>query len=184
MTCGTLVLWEDRRRRGSGKTYRKAVAHYYPGQPKESIPAKVLPHLVVCLGRIIATVEAVNEPEWGGTSPRLEITYKCAECGATTFPHLPDSETKLSAALTEWVAGGGVNNMATFRLHEQVVVNTGGEDTFGSIMDDRPTLPALQNCYRVAFPNGTSQWIDAKYLRPAAEDTKGASALPETPPTS
>jgi hypothetical protein len=53
-----------------------------------------------CGGNIIVTVEAVNEPYFGGTSASLEITYKCDKCGCTWYPELP-TEFSISKFLTK-----------------------------------------------------------------------------------
>jgi len=54
----------------------------------------------VCGGNIIVTVEAIDEPQWGGTSASLEITYKCDNCGCTWYPELP-TEFNFSEFLTK-----------------------------------------------------------------------------------
>lgn len=54
-----------------------------------------------------------------------------------------------------------------FHLWQHVIVQTGGEDEPGMVMDNRPPLHLL-DCVRVSFSNGTSQWIDTKYVAPAA----------------
>ena len=53
-----------------------------------------------CGGNIIVTVEAVNEPDWGGTHALLEITYKCDKCGCKWYPELP-TEYNISKFLTK-----------------------------------------------------------------------------------
>ena len=104
MKCRTRVLWRDARRKGNGEPYRKAVGHYYPGFPIDSIQHGTVGRLEVCEGRIVATVAAHDEPEWGGSRAVLEIAYKCDVCGATTFPDLPDSPEKLSEFVTRAIA--------------------------------------------------------------------------------
>ena len=38
-----------------------------------------------CQGKILVDIQAVDEPYFGGSSASLEITYKCNECGCTSF---------------------------------------------------------------------------------------------------
>jgi hypothetical protein len=60
--------------------------------------------LELCDGDIVATVKAVDEPDWGSTFARLEIVYQCNKCGCTAFNELPQSEEALSRWLTESIA--------------------------------------------------------------------------------
>jgi hypothetical protein len=67
----------------------------------------VLTEPQLCGGAITATVTAVDEPFFGGTSAELEISYGCNQCGALVLPYefqLPRTESELSIWLTRWVA--------------------------------------------------------------------------------
>jgi hypothetical protein len=104
MKCGTRVLYRDARRRGNGAPYRKAVRWYHSAFPETGIPDAEKPLLEICDGKIIATVAAVNEPDWGGTYANLEIAYKCETCGAQHFDHLPSNSDQLSKFVTDAIA--------------------------------------------------------------------------------
>ena len=67
-----------------------------------------------CGGNIIVTVEAVDEPYFGGTSSTLEITYKCDKCGCTWYPELP-TEYNLSKFLTKAFAEMPQKKLAELR---------------------------------------------------------------------
>lgn len=64
---------------------------------KSQIPPK---GATPCGGNIIVTIEAVNEPDWGGTFAALEITYKCDKCGCQSYPELP-TDLNISKFLTK-----------------------------------------------------------------------------------
>jgi hypothetical protein len=101
MTCNTRVLWQERKRRGSGAPYQKAVRWYHSGFAPEAIPEAERDQLVVCDGPVVATIAAVDEPDYGGTYAVLEIGYKCGKCGASVFPHLPQDAESLSRFVTD-----------------------------------------------------------------------------------
>lgn len=65
---------------GFRQHYEKQNSLNSPIPPEGAIP---------CGGNIKVTIEAVDEPEWGGTSASLEISYKCDKCGCTWYPELP-----------------------------------------------------------------------------------------------
>ncbi len=67
----------------------------------------VLTEPEICGGAITATVSAVDDPFFGGTSAELEISYVCSRCGTQILPYefkLPRTESDLSNWLTRWVA--------------------------------------------------------------------------------
>ena len=51
-----------------------------------------------CGGEITCTIEAEEEPVFGGTYPVLEVRYRCSNCKNTAYSNLPDAYT-----LGEWV---------------------------------------------------------------------------------
>jgi hypothetical protein len=61
--------------------------------------------------------------------------------------------------------------MPQFRLWDRVIVNTGGDDAPGIVMDDRPPRH-LRGCVLVAFENGTKQWMPTGTLRHSEADPK------------
>lgn len=106
MKCGTMVLWREARKRGSGEPYRKAVRWYHSGLTAGDPASGFIPEaewtlLERCDGPITATIQAREEPEWGGSYAALEIAYSCKKCGAKIFPHLPQDAESLSKFVTE-----------------------------------------------------------------------------------
>jgi hypothetical protein len=59
--------------------------------------------LEVCGGDIQASVLAVDEPYYGGSSASLEVNYRCDRCGQTKFDGLPDAYS-ISDFLTAVIA--------------------------------------------------------------------------------
>ena len=55
-----------------------------------------------CNGKIIATIKAIDEPYFGGSSAQLEITYKCNRCGSYWENGLPNIYN-ISELLTSYV---------------------------------------------------------------------------------
>lgn len=53
-----------------------------------------------CDGTVVATVEAEDEPYFGGRSAELRVQFKCDLCGNTDFPELPWNGATLSAWIT------------------------------------------------------------------------------------
>lgn len=104
MRCGAYVVYEERRRKGSGKPYMKKVK-CAPSWIAFVNPDGIPEGAERCDGNIIATVAAVDEPYMGGTSAKLEIEYKCDKCGETFYNELPEDAESLSTVLTQWVAG-------------------------------------------------------------------------------
>jgi len=117
MKCGALVRYVERKRKKKhgGFTTRLVVDRWislwnqkveewsfeniqrtHPDWRKEDF--------VECAGEIIATVEAVDEPDWGCSYASLEINYKCNKCGIQHFPELPHDSESLSKLVTEAIA--------------------------------------------------------------------------------
>jgi hypothetical protein len=119
MNCGAYVQDAVRHKKGSGDEVRyvKLIASAAQGAMTLRLYTShtMPPHLAAlhgaitematrrCDGRIVATVAAVDEPYFGGTSSILEVTYKCEACGNTHFPDLPTDGDAVSAALTAHV---------------------------------------------------------------------------------
>lgn len=101
MTCGTWVLYEERRRKGSGKLYRKATRFYHSEFPRTAIPDDQLKRLEICDGKIVATVDIEVDGGCGccGTTS-VRIAYRCEKCRAECFPHLPQNADALSTFVT------------------------------------------------------------------------------------
>lgn len=56
-----------------------------------------------CGGKIVASIQAIDEPYYGGHSATLEVEYKCQRCKNQHFPDLPSDSEGLSKWLTEVV---------------------------------------------------------------------------------
>jgi hypothetical protein len=72
-----------------------------------SIPAKKLEALNLyadngllqeCQGKIVGTIQAVEEPYYGGVSADLSVEFKCDTCGHSYYPNLP---TKYN--INDWI---------------------------------------------------------------------------------
>ena len=97
MRCNAIVVWEDRRKKGSGepiKTPRVLVGPPPALEPyKKHLPLRFeaytaalnTPGAAQCDGKIICSIEAVDELYYGGSSAALEVGYKCNKCGNTSF---------------------------------------------------------------------------------------------------
>lgn len=69
-------------------------------------PTPPRPDATLCGGAIEATISAVDEPYYGGSSARLDITYVCKRCKHTYHgPDLPTTSEELSALVTQHIAG-------------------------------------------------------------------------------
>lgn len=130
MNCGAFVVWEERRRRGSGKPYMK-VSRSWPSWVlfvNKEEAAKIPTDAVRCDGNIIATIQAVDEPYMGGHSAELEVTYKCDKCGANFFNELPmHTGGRISAELSAFVTAAIAalpeeyrNQQLQYKLDKQV----------------------------------------------------------------
>jgi len=99
MKCGTYVKWELK-----GKKKPKLVPTRYVSRYHREVEGwKVPEDYKLCDGKIIATVEAEDEPFFGGCSASLEITYKCDKCKMTAFSELPTDSKSLSEFLTRQI---------------------------------------------------------------------------------
>jgi hypothetical protein len=106
MKCDARVVEVERRKKGSGEPYKAvkfvAIAGgigsgvYNNLDTIESLTQK-------CDGHIRASVMARDEPDWGGTHARLEVTYECEKCKNTYFWTLPVTEDALSEVLQKYV---------------------------------------------------------------------------------
>lgn len=97
MVCNAYVIKFPARRKGSGKPYTKhklvAVADIQIRNPEFTFTVEEANKVQRCGGKIIARVEAIDEPSWGDHNAVLEVEFKCAECGCTHHPGLPDKYT-------------------------------------------------------------------------------------------
>jgi hypothetical protein len=89
MKCNAALFYKDAKRKGSGEPYKKIhkvvpLGTNYYGLPKYEDAEEI------CDGRILVNIEAVDEPDWGGTYATLVVEYKCEKCGNILFPHLPN----------------------------------------------------------------------------------------------
>lgn len=111
MKCGSFVLWVTARRKGSGNSYErvKETVSWWGtrdlgirADPGAKTSAEYLAEgYVRCDGNIVASVCAVDEPDWGHSYAKLEVGYKCDKCGQEFFPELPTEPESLSALLTK-----------------------------------------------------------------------------------
>jgi hypothetical protein len=104
MKCGSYVVREERRRKGSAKPYIKTIFKANPYTRFIDPDMIIEPEWEICGGEIRANISAYDEPYYGGTSARLDVQYKCQECGETTFHELPRDDEGLSEFLTRIVA--------------------------------------------------------------------------------
>jgi hypothetical protein len=109
MKCGALVKWETRKKKGSGEAYQKAVRHRDwwslqvnpDGAKAEELLAE---GYEPCDGNIVANVDAVDEPFYGGCSAKLEVEYKCDTCGHNFYHQLPETQEFVSELLTQAIS--------------------------------------------------------------------------------
>lgn len=97
-------MWVERRRKGNGKVYRAPTRWYHRGVDLTRVDPEERGKLVQCDGTVKVLLRAVDEPDWGYTYAKLEIKYRCETCGATVFPHLPNSAESLSTFVTDKIA--------------------------------------------------------------------------------
>lgn len=125
MKCGSYVLYVEARKKGSGEPYQRVketVSWWGTSDMGIRNDAKAPSSLDLlqrgynaCHGTVQATVSAVDDPYWGGTSAQLEIDYKCDTCGQTFFPELPATAEDLSKFVTDMVARLGSDDVAAMR---------------------------------------------------------------------
>jgi hypothetical protein len=99
MKCGSLLVYKLRKKRRSeervpylAERYSpQAISHWtlvHPGFMDRILDGAA--ETKTCEGKIVATVEAGEEPYYGGCSPTVEVEYKCDSCSNAHFPELPD----------------------------------------------------------------------------------------------
>lgn len=109
MTCSAYVLYRERRKRGTGKPYQKVVRWFardvdvHEQVIKDDLArfGASVTELIRCAGRIVATISAIEEPYFGGTSAEISIKYRCDTCGCDIFPELPRTAEFLSTFITD-----------------------------------------------------------------------------------
>jgi hypothetical protein len=74
---------------------------------RDIVPAirrKRYSHLVPCHGDIKASVALIEEPYFGGSSPALDVEYKCSRCKSNLYgPELPRDTDTIAEILTEHI---------------------------------------------------------------------------------
>lgn len=104
MRCDARVIEVERKKRGKPYPAVKLIAlNGGIGIGEYADPTTITSKTQECGGRVIASVRAVEEPEWGGVICSLEITYTCDRCGSTYFHSLPHDEKRLSEVLQMYV---------------------------------------------------------------------------------
>lgn len=107
MRCHSLIVCDDRRRKGTGKQYQKMriVGNaLFPGSLE--VKAADCERIELCQGRIIATIKAVDEPTWGGTYASLRLEYRCEKCSDSVIARwygLPETDEDLSKLVTSFI---------------------------------------------------------------------------------
>jgi hypothetical protein len=100
MKCRNHVLFETRKRRGSGKEYEyPKVVHSWIHKEfgsYTSTPEK----MVECGGNLVATIKANEEPYMGGVSAVLEVTITCDRCNCFFYPEIPTTAEGISKFVT------------------------------------------------------------------------------------
>lgn len=72
------------------KTFKRAKAEViWPA------PGVTYPHAETCGGDVTVRVRAVDEPEWGGHTATMEVTWMCSRC---RYPWVPGRNAFDSAA--------------------------------------------------------------------------------------
>ncbi len=86
MKCGSIVKYKMY---GKKKPVRKPCMWATPyhqfveGWTQKTIEDREGPgDIEICDGELSVKIEAVDEPDWGGHSARLEVEIKCKKCGA------------------------------------------------------------------------------------------------------
>ncbi len=62
----------------------------------EILNGKMSEDYEVCSGNITVLIEAIDEPNWGGSCATLGITYICDNCGQASCPELPSNKDDLT----------------------------------------------------------------------------------------
>lgn len=109
MRCGCIITHKERRsqagvrmvidKRSVESWWHTSDAGVFPDNPTMAQKLSE-PNTSICGGKIVATVEAEDEPFFGGHSATLSITYKCDKCDNTIYPELPQTAEDLSKFLT------------------------------------------------------------------------------------
>jgi hypothetical protein len=92
MRCNTQVQYHILGKKKPKKKPRRFVTTFH--REVNGIP--VTDDMELCDGNIVASILAVNEPDWGGTYAELEIKYVCDKCGCNYFGELPQTVEELN----------------------------------------------------------------------------------------
>jgi hypothetical protein len=104
MKCRNMVLFEKRKKKGSGREYDypKRVISWFHKQLGQQIPET---EMVVCGGKIVVSVKLDEEPYLGGCSYSTSIEYRCDRCKGGFYPELPSFTEGFSKLATELIEG-------------------------------------------------------------------------------
>jgi len=110
MRCQALVrtgITDKKKRSRKGLRIFSLYNQIVHGHSPEAFPEERATEVeeMTCDGEIKVTVEARDEPDWGGHFAVLEIRYTCKNCGNTHFDELPRTSSELSKLLEVAIAG-------------------------------------------------------------------------------
>lgn len=108
MKCNSIIVYYKKRTKtGKPRTYATIPFYYHKDSDyweffKENNDVSGLEwdSSNLCDGEIVATVEAVDEPYFGGTSAALNISYICNKCGGVYIDDSLPNEYNISDWLT------------------------------------------------------------------------------------
>lgn len=105
MKCNSKIFFYKKTNKDGTRKIKASVCPWYSPQEFQIVRSRIVtdkvdPNWEICDGKIIADVEAVNEPDYGGSYAALNVTYKCNKCGQMSFPDLPNEFT-ISEFLTD-----------------------------------------------------------------------------------
>lgn len=113
MRCGAIITRKERRSRAGTRMdidpnatltwWGTSDVGVFPNGPTFA-EALDKPNTEICDGRIIAKVEADEEPYMGGSSAVFSVSYQCDRCSNSFFLELPQDEESVSAMLTAHIA--------------------------------------------------------------------------------
>ena len=110
MKCNSLLIYYKEQVKGKRKLFASIAPHYrlepdilewVSRQNARKIDKIDLINTDECDGKIIATISAVDEPYFGGSSAELKILYKCEKCGQGYYKELPQTSFDLSEWMTK-----------------------------------------------------------------------------------
>lgn len=110
MKCNSLLIYYKEPIKGKKKLFASISPSWKPEPDfmeywaKNNVSPKIkgkidLVNTENCEGKIVATVSAIDEPYFGGSSAELKISYKCDKCGQSYYEELP----QIASSLSEWI---------------------------------------------------------------------------------